>query len=137
VQLAALMLEVCDHHLVALMQIMDELLDNNQVQLRSDVVDFSDLVSLWAFPIFVYHFPKEFVLRMVDLLFAEVPSAFPNILYGILWFFQDDLSSIQDFSKLYTFFYWIPESLNTIKIDRIFKVGFDLILNFPDLLKLE
>lgn len=169
VQLAAMMLHVCDHHLheafkilSALVLILDEMLIDQQLALKTqclviadliardipklaavfnsmdfDVVDFSDVVCLWTAPVFIYHFPRSFVLRVLDLLFYQGPSALIGVLFGVISTFSDTLIESADASALYKNFHWIPPSVSLKRMDQCFKEGFDLIYNFPEVLEMH
>ena len=102
-----------------------------------DVVDLSDLVCQWAASLFVYHFPRQFVLRAIDVVLFDGPSVLVNILYGIIWVFQDDFLTVTEGSRLYSFFHSIPSATSSAKVDKVFKVGYELYLNFPKLKELR
>jgi hypothetical protein len=112
-----------------------------------DVVDMTDLLCIWSSPLFIYHFPKEFVLRVMDLLFAEGPVILGNVIFAIIFVFQEELDSIKVGSneskegetgrKLYATLYDIPSKINAQKLEKIFKSGYEMILNFPKMAELR
>eukprot|EP00475_Leptophrys_vorax_P007162 TRINITY_DN1453_c0_g1_i1.p1 TRINITY_DN1453_c0_g1~~TRINITY_DN1453_c0_g1_i1.p1 ORF type:complete len:713 (-),score=194.29 TRINITY_DN1453_c0_g1_i1:2375-4423(-) len=114
-----------------------------------DVVDMTDLLCIWSAPLFVYHFPKEFVLRVLDLIFAEGPKILGNVIFAIIFVFQEELEMIKTTEavpgakegeagkKLYSTLYDIPTRITPLKIEKIFKVGYEMILNFPKMAELR
>eukprot|EP00494_Astrolonche_serrata_P033928 UN34197 len=73
-------------------------------QVGFDLIDICDIVRAWVQPLFTHHFPLEFVLRVLDVVFLEGPSVLLAIVYGILNLFKVDLIHFDDSAKLFNLF---------------------------------
>ncbi|SPQ93008.1 PH domain-containing protein [Plasmodiophora brassicae] len=93
----------------------------NSVQF--DVIDLTDLVCVWAAPIFVYAFPKPFVLRMLDLVLLHGPAVILPVMFGFFSHFAGDLSVLHSSDAVFDFLATVPPSLSSRDLDSIFRAA--------------
>jgi len=116
-----------DHHrneillLVEVMYAKHISLCDHLTDVHFDLIDICNVTRAWVEPVFTHHFPIDFVLRALDLVFLEGPSVLVSIVYGILLLFKGDCLNNSNVDVLFTLFFNIPGALHKPKfIKEIF-----------------
>eukprot|EP00474_Spongospora_subterranea_P010410 CRZ10868.1 hypothetical protein [Spongospora subterranea] len=102
-----------------------------------DVVDLTDMVCVWAGSIFVYAFPRQFVLRMIDLIIVLGTSAIFPVMFGFFSLFANDLTVLYTLDAVFDFLNTVPATLTVRDVDSIFRVAQNLFAQGSKLSKLR